>query len=125
MIVWADVFIVSVFHVESAGDGAQLLKAEAFVEVSCVDVGSDDGVELHDAEVMGGALFQTVTDEFFTDMKPAAVTADGVAGVADMSASSYIVGMENVQAIDLICVSICGNGGVSLLGEKVSAGLHV
>ena len=104
MIVWVDVFVMSVFHAKSAGDGAQLFEAESFVEVSCVDVGGDDGVELHDAEVMGGALFQTVTDEFFTDMKPTAVTADSVAGVADMSASSYIIRMKNVQAIDLICV---------------------
>lgn len=95
MIVWADVFVMSVFHAKSAGDGAQLFEAELFVEVSCVDVGGDDGVELHDVEVMGGALFQTVTDEFFTDMKPTAVTADSVAGVADMSASSYIIRMKN------------------------------
>ena len=96
MIVWADVFVMSVFHAKSAGDGAQLFETESFVEVSCVDVGGDDGVELHDAEVMGGALFQTVTDEFFTDMKPTAVTVDSVAGVADMSASSYIIRMKNV-----------------------------
>ena len=117
--------MVPVFHAESAWDGAQLFEAEAFVEVSCVDVGGDDGVELHDAEVMGDALFQTVTDKFFTDMKPAAVTTDSVAGVADMSASSYIIRMKNVQAIDLICVSICGNGCVSLLCEKGSASLFI
>ena len=125
MIVWADVFVMSVFHAKSAGDGAQLFEAESFVEMSCVDVGGDDGVELHDTEVMGSALFQAVADEFFTDMKPAAVTADGIAGVADMSASTYIVGVENVQAINFICVRICGNGCISLFGEKVSAGLHV
>ena len=71
------------------------------------------------------ALFQAVADEFFTDMKSSAVSADGIAGVADMSASSYIIRMENVQAIDLICVHICGNGCISLFGEKVSAGVHV
>ena len=125
MIVWADVFVVPIFHAESAGDGAQLLKAETFVAVSCVDVGGNDGVELHDRKVMGSALFQAVADEFFTDMKSSAVSADGIAGVADMSASSYIIRMENVQAIDLICVHICGNGCISLFGEKVSAGVHV
>ena len=125
MIVWADVFVMSVFHAKSAGDGAQLFEAEAFVEMSCVDVGDDDGVELHDTEVMGSALFQAVADEFFTDMKSTAVTADSVAGVADMSASSYIIRMENVQTIDFICVRICSNGCISLFGEKVSASLHV
>ena len=125
MIIWADVFVMSVFHSKSAGDGTQLLEAEMFVEMSCVDVGGDDGIELHDAEVMGSTLFQTVTDKFFADMKPAAVTADGIAGVADMPASPYVVRMKNVQSIDFICVDICGNSCVSLFGEKVSTGLHV
>lgn len=116
---------MSVFHAKSAGNRAQLLEAEAFVEVPCVYVGGDDGVELYDAEAMDGALFQTVADEFFTNMESAAVSTDGIAGVADMSASSYIIRMENVQAIDFICVGISGNGCISLFGEKVSAGVHV
>ena len=125
MIVWADVFIVPVFHAESTGDGAQLFEAETFIEMSCMNVGSNDGVELQDAKSMDSPLFQTVTDKFFADMKPAAVTADGIAGVADMTASSYIIWVKNVQTIDFICVGICSNGCVALFGEKVSTGLFV
>ena len=96
MIIWADVFVVSVLHAKSSRDGTELFEAKAFVEVSCMGVGSDDGVELQDAKSMDSTLFQAVTDKLFADVKSAAVTADGVAGVADMSASSYIIRVKNI-----------------------------
>ena len=125
MIIRADVFVAPVFHAESARNGVKLFEAETFIEMSCMNVGSNDGVELQDAKSMDSPLLQAVTDKLFADMQSAAVPADGVAGVADMTASSYIIWVKNVQTIDFICVGICSNGCVALFGEKVSTGLLV
>ena len=52
-------------------------------------------------------------------MKPAFTLLDSIAGIADMTASAYIIGMENIKTNDPIRLTIYSNAGISLTHKEV------
>ena len=62
---------MSVLHPEALGNGADLAKAQALVQMARVDIRGDDGVELQHAEAVRLRLCQTVGNELFADVQPA------------------------------------------------------
>ena len=98
MIVGTDVFKVSVLHPKAVRDHAQLHKAEPLVQMTGVDIAFHHGVELQDAKAEPLGVDQTVLHQLLTDMLTAAVLADGIAGVADMTAPTDVVWVKNIQA---------------------------
>ena len=49
---------------------------------------------------------------------------DRIAGIADVSASSYIVWMQDIHAVDSVCVHILRNSAICLLCEKCGSCLR-
>ena len=76
-------------------NGTELCEAKPLVEVPRMDVAFDDGVELENSEPVFLRLCKAVKDEFLADVPPTAFRADGIARVADVSAASDIVRMED------------------------------
>lgn len=59
-----------------------------------------------------------MADEFFTDMLSTKMTINSVAGVANMSTTSHIVWVKNIQTDNLSSICLVGNACVSLGFEK-------
>ena len=67
---------------------------------------------------MYSTLFQTIGNQFFSDMESTGIPADCIAGIADMSTTSNIIGMKNVQAIYFTGIRIGSNCCTGLFCEK-------
>ena len=113
---------MAVLHAEAAGDDAERLEAEALVQVPRVCVAGDDGVELQDAEAARPALPETVGHQLFADVQTARFPLDRVAGVADVSAAADVVGMQDVQTVNMAGLPVLRDGGTGLLCEKGCTG---
>ena len=85
-----------VFHPETAGDRAELYETEPFVQMACMDVALHNGVELEDTEAEFFCLLQAIRHQFFTDMLPAYGRRYSIACVAEMSAASHIVRVQDI-----------------------------
>ena len=68
MIIRVDVFKMPILHAKSLWDYAKLDKAQSFIEMSCMDVGCDNGIKLQDAKAMSLALEQAVTNQLFPNV---------------------------------------------------------
>ena len=64
-----DVFVAPAVHPESAGNNAQLGKAEFFIQIECGFVCTDNGVELQDAESQLFRFLQGMADKDFSATK--------------------------------------------------------
>ena len=93
-------------------------KPRALVQVPRVCVAGDDGVELQDAEAVRPALPETVGHQLFADVQTARFPLDRVAGVADVSAAADVVGMQDVQTVNMAGLPVLRDGGTGLLCEK-------
>ena len=51
-------------------------------------------------------------------MKPAFTLLDGITGIADMTASAYIVRMENIETYNLIHLTIYCNASIRLTRKE-------
>ena len=91
VIIRADIFVMSVFHPKAFWNGAKGHKTKTFIQMSCVNVGCDNGIELQNGKTVEFSLHQTVGYQLFSNVKPAGIPADGVAGVADVAAASQFV----------------------------------
>ena len=118
VVIRTDVLIVTVFHAETAGDDAQLGKPQSLIEMSCVDVGRNHGVELQNRETMLFSLYQRIQNQLFSDMEPPQSGAYCIAGVADVAAAPYIVGVQDVKAEKSACVRIFRNSAAALRGKE-------
>ena len=116
-----NVLVVAVLHEEALGDAAQAGEAEALIEVEGMDVGGHNGIELKDAEAKACANGQRVLDELLADVQTTLVIPDGVAGIADVSATAHVVGVEDVETDDLARVAIDGNASIRLVAEEVGS----
>ena len=83
----------------------------------------NDSVELQNPEAVFCTLFQAVQNEFLTDVLTAEFGADGIACVADVSASADIVRVEDIETGD-ITVDLC-NTRICLRFEECLPGSHI
>ena len=88
-----------------------------------MDIGGYYGIELEDTKAQSLSLYQTVRDQFFSHMKPPKSRVYGIAGVTDMSAPTYVIGMEDIETQDGSRLRILGNSTVGLRTKKIPAGL--
>ena len=124
MIVGADIRVSAVLHAESLGDSSELYEAELLVEVTRVDIRLHHSVELQYAEALMLSLFEAVLDELLANVMSAAVLADGIAGVADVSAPTDIIGVEDIQPYH-VAVVVLRDGAVGLRGKEALARVRV
>ena len=68
MIIRADVFVVSVIHPEPARYGAELRKAETFVQMSRMNIAFHDRIELKHLKAEFLSLLQTIRYKLFPYM---------------------------------------------------------
>lgn len=80
-----------------------------------------DRIKLQNSKAVLFSLHQAVRHQFFSDMKTPGISAYCIAGVADMSASSYIIGMKNIKAINLSAFLIYSRSCICLLRKKISS----
>ena len=122
MIIRADIGIAAVYPAEALGDRSELLEAEPFIEVTGMDIFRNDSIELQNAVAVFPALYERVGNKCLADMLAPAVLVNGIACVADMSASSYIVRVKYVNSADC-AVIVLGNSAVVLRCEKFPSAL--
>ena len=92
---------MSVLHPKAIRDNAKLSKSDPLVQMTGMDVALNNSVELKNFEAYFLRPRHTVKHELLADMLTPAFRADSVARIADVSASSNVVGMQDVQADDL------------------------
>lgn len=118
MIIRADVFITSVLHAKPLRDYAKLHKSQPFIQMPGMNVRSNDRVKLQDAKTVCRSLHQTILHQLFPNVQAACILTNGIAGIADMTASTHIIGMQNIQAINFSRINILRNGTKSLTCKK-------
>ena len=69
--------------------------------MSRVNIAGNNSIKLQDAEAMEFSLNKTVGDQFLSDMKSPCLGADCIAGIADMSAPSNIVRVQDIHTHNL------------------------
>ena len=122
-IIGANIREASVWQTEAAGDDAELLEAQTFVEAPGRGICHDDGVELQDPEAQPGGLVDAVADQLTADAAAPGAGADGVAGIAEMAAAADVIGVQNIEPQELACL-VAGDAAVALACKKGSAGLR-
>ena len=96
MIIRTNIFISSVFHAESLRDRPELNESQPFVKMPCMHIRRYNRIKLQDTESMLLPLFQTIKNQFFSDVKSSFLGTNRITRITDMSASSYIIWMQNV-----------------------------
>ena len=76
-------------------------KSEFLVQGKSAFVRSDNSIELQNAEPAFLPLGQGMAHEHLPDVVPTPFPGDGIAGVANMTASPDIVRMQDIKADDL------------------------
>ena len=122
VIIRADIGIAAVYPAETFWDSSEPVKAKSFIKVTGMDIFRNDSIELQNAVSVFLALYERVGNECLADMLAPAVLVNGIACVADMSASSYIVRVKYVNSADC-AVIVLGNSAVVLRCEKFPSAL--
>lgn len=95
-----DILEGTVLLPESARNHAKLNESELAIKSKSAFVCPDDGIELQDAESEFSCPTHGVADKRFPDMMPSPFRGHGITGIADMSASSDVVRMQNIESGD-------------------------
>lgn len=114
---------MTVLHTKSVRDNTGLRKSDTFVKVAGVNIALNHGVELKNAKPERFCRFDTVKHRLFSDMPASALTAYGVACVADMAAAADIIRVEYIQAVYFPVIN--GNGAFALSGKKFRTAFHI
>ena len=115
---WNNIFVISVLHTEALWDNTELRKAKPLIQVQSMDIGGNDGIELKYAETKTGTCFQRMLHQLFPNMQSPLTFFNSIAGVADMTATAYIVWMENIETYNLIRLTVYGNASIRLAHEE-------
>ena len=89
-------FVVAVFHEKAFRDLAQGCETKASIELEGSVVGFNDGVELKDFKPNPTRLLDTVQHKPFADSFAAVAFFYGIAGIAEVSASTDVIGMQDI-----------------------------
>ena len=108
--------IASVLEAEAAGDDAQADEAQLLIQMKRAFIAGDNGVELEDTKAQLPGLVQAVDNQLFADMPAAQGLVHGVAGVGNMAAAAYVVGMQDIQPADRPARQL-RHGGEGLAGQ--------
>lgn len=109
-----------VFHSEAIGDRAQLNKTKPFVQMSGVRIAFNNCIKLQYFKRVCFCLMQTVYDKFFSNVLTSAFRTDCVACVANMPASTDIIGMKDIKSMYCMVTFIFSDSRVCLRCKKLS-----
>ena len=109
---------MAIFHAETLWDNTELGKAQAFIQMQGMNIRSNNGIELEDTETKAGTCFQRMLHQLFPNMQSPLTFFNSIAGVADMTATAYIVWMENIETYNLIRLTVYGNASIRLAHEE-------
>lgn len=125
MVIGANILVMSVFHQKSAWNDAELLKAQPFIEMTGVGIGTDDSVKLKDPEAVYFSLFHAIHDKLFPDVQTADGRSDGITCIADVTAAPDVVRVQNIESQNLPGSSILCDAAVGLLCKKSGTSVFV
>ena len=118
MIMYDDIFVLSVAVQKSAGNGAKTDESKLFIKPEGGGIALDNRIELKNPEAKFCAFFHAVPNKRLPDMLSPSVGVHRIAGVADMPATSDIIGMQDVQSHDVSGFAVPGNPRIGLLREE-------
>lgn len=81
-------------------------------------VGCYDSIELKDAKTKFCTDFQGVFHQLLSYMQSTHTFFNSIAGITNMSTSSYIVGVKDIKANNCIRLTIYGNTSIRLTGKE-------
>ena len=96
-VVWNDVFERTVVLSKTAGYRTQTSKTQFLIKPERRHIACDHRIELQDAIPHFLCLFHAVANEFLSDSLAAMGTLHRITCVTDVSASPYIIRMQNVH----------------------------
>ena len=85
-----------------------------------MDIGSHNSIKLQNTEALFMCLSDAVPDQLLPDVQSSFFSAYRIAGITDVSASSHIVGMQDIETKYFSCLILC-YAAVCLLRKKFSA----
>ena len=109
---------MTVLHAEALWDNTELRKAQSLIQVQGMGVCGNDSIELEYAEAKAGSRFQRVLHQLFANMKSTLTLLNCIAGIANMTASAYIVGMKNIETNYLIRLTVYSNACIRLAHKE-------
>ena len=98
MVMGNDVFVGTVFQAEPSRDNSKLSESQLFVKGQSGCIGADNSIELKNTESQLFCHGKTVAHKGLSRMLSTGIPPYGVAGVADMSAAPYIIGMKDIKS---------------------------
>ena len=119
-----DIFERSVLLPEPAGNYSQPNKAEFPIQRKSSFVCPDNGIELQNAEPAFFSLHNGMANKCFPDVMPSPFRSNGITGVADMSATSNIVRMQNIESGNLSGFFVPGKPRECLHGKECMTGVR-
>ena len=117
MVMRDNILVFAVLVQKSARNHAKLCESQLFVQRQRTRVALDDCVELQHAKSARFSLCNAVLYQFSPICCPRTVF-DGVACVADVSAASHIIRVQNIQTDQFTGCRVVRYAGIGLLSEK-------
>lgn len=109
---------MAIFPQKSAGNRSQLGEAKFFIQTQRGLVALDHRVELENPKSQIFSFPKTMFYQLFADMVPSPIRMDGVTGIADMSATTDIVGVQDIAADDFPALLFAGQASKRLFRKK-------
>ena len=114
-----DILVMSVLHMESAGNCSNANKPKLFIKMESRMVCGNNRVELHKFKTKLRGFFKRMGNYCFTDMSVAKVCSYSIACVCNMAASSDVVGMQNIKTDGFAGICIKSDSGEILRFKKL------
>ena len=95
---WNDVLVVTILHQKSSRNATKLSETELLIKIQGNLVGCYDSIELQNAETEFLADDHGILNQLFADVPASDTFLYCIAGVADMTASAYVVRVQDIQA---------------------------
>ena len=116
-----NVFKMSVLHSEPAGNCSKAHKTELFIEMECRVICGNNGVKLHKAKTEFRSFFERMADKRFAEMFSSAIEFYSITCVGNVSASSDVVRVKDIEPDRSTRFRIKGDSGKILCLKNFSA----
>ena len=109
---WYNVFIMTIVHTKALRNDAKLPETEELVEMKRMHIGCYNRIELQDTEAKASSHRERVPDKLFADTLSSLSLPYRITRIADMSATSHIIGMQDIESHDVTSLLVNGNARV-------------
>ena len=87
---------MTILHPEPSCNRSELRETKPLVQMSCMNITLYNSVELKDPESDLPALLKAIENQLLSDMLPARLRRNRIAGIAYMAAPSDIIRMKDI-----------------------------